>query len=198
MSYARSSLATLVVAVLAAAPAYAQDHAVTVFARGGGFNAVTNLDDAGISDFKKIGYNVGGGVGVQVHKYVTVRADFTFARNEMQTNDVDTGDKLNRFFYDGAVQLQYLTSTGVEPYVFAGGGAVTLHQVGSGAPDKTRGAGTFGLGINYLVPGTGVGLFAEGKGWVYKLQDLSGALSTFDKTQVDVVWTGGLSYRFPF
>lgn len=127
-----------------AAPAAAQG-GVSVFARGGGFNALTDFDEAGTGDFRKVGYTIGGGVGWHPHRYVTLRGDFTFARNEFRLAQVATGPDVNRFFYDAAVQLQYPTRLGLEPYVFAGGGAVTLHEVGGDGDDRTRAAGTFGL-----------------------------------------------------
>ena len=197
MSYARAVLGALVIAAAAGTPLAAQDHAVTIFARGGGYNGLTKLNDAGTADFKKTGYNLGGGVDVQVQKYVSLRGDFTYGRNELRNNSTPTGVKANRYLYDAAVQLQYPTSGGIEPYVFAGGGAVTVHQVGATAPDKTKGAGTFGLGLNYRIPGSQFGIFAEGKSWLYKLDGLSGALAGFNKTQFDLAWSGGLSYRFP-
>lgn len=119
-------------------------------------------------------------------------------RNELRANALDTGDKVNRFFYDAAAQLQYPTAVGLEPYVFAGGGAVTIHEVGTSGQDRTKGTGTFGLGLNYTIPGTGLGRFAEGKGWLYQVSNLNGVLSSFDKTQVEIGWSGGVSYRFPF
>jgi len=176
----------------------AQDRAVHLFAGGGGYNALTNLNDAGSADFKKVGYTAGGGVGVQLHRFVTLRGDFHFARNQFRVNQQETGEDVNRFFYDAAVQLQYPTSSGLEPYVFAGGGAVTIHQIGTSGQDKTKGTGTFGLGLNYTVPASGVGIFIEGKSWLYKPTNLTGALAGVDKLQYEVAWAGGLSYRFPF
>ena len=200
MSFARGVLGALVLALGAGAgqAASAQDHAVRVFARGGGYNALTDLNDAGTSDFKKVGYNVGGGLGVQANRYVTVRGDFSFGRNELRTNQLATGVRTNRFFYDAALQLQYPTASGFEPYLFAGGGAVTVHQVGTSGENKTRAAGTFGLGLSYQIPRTNFGIFAEGKSWLYRFDKLNGALAGFNKTQYEVAWTGGLSYRFPW
>jgi hypothetical protein len=176
-----------------------QDRAVFFSARGGGFNGLSNLDDAGgTADFKKVGYSVGGTVGVQVHRNVAVRGDFTFARNELRNNQIATGSKLNRYFYDAALQLQYPTASGLMPYIFAGGGGVTLDEVNSSTPSKTTGAGTFGLGFNYRIPNSPLALFAEGKSWVYKLKGMGGALTGIDKTQFDVAWTGGASYQLPF
>jgi hypothetical protein len=198
MSYARGVLGALVIALGAGQSAVAQDHAVRVFARGGGYNALTDLNDAGTSDFKKVGYSLGGGVGVQANRYLTLRGDFNFGRNELRTNAVATGVRTNRFFYDAAVQLQYPTASGLEPYLFAGGGAVTVHQVGTSGQNTTKPAGTFGVGLNYQIPRTNFGVFAEGKSWLYQLDNMSGALAGFDKTQYEVAWTGGISYRFPW
>ena len=178
---------------------FAQDRAVFFSARGGGFNGLSSLTDAGpTADFKKVGFSVGGGVGVQLHKYVSVRGDFTFARNELRNDQVATGSKLDRYFYDAALQLQYPTASGIEPYLFAGGGGVTLNEVNSSSPSKTKPAGTFGLGFNYRIPNSPFGLFAEGKSWLYKLDGMGGALTGIDKTLFDVAWTGGASYKLPF
>lgn len=183
--------------MLLTAPLGAQERAITLFARSGGFQALTELNDAGTADFKKVGFNVGAGVGVQLQRFVTIRGDFTVAENELRSSDAFQGEKLRRYFYDAALQLQYPSATGLTPYAFAGVGGVTLDQVGTNAESKTKFASTFGLGVNYELPGTGVGLFIEGKGWVYNLSKLNGMLSSYDKSQVEMGWSGGLSYRIP-
>ncbi len=188
----------LATATVVVRPAAAQEKAVHLSVRGGGFNGLSSLNEGGTADFKKVGYDVGGGVGVDLHRYVALRGDFTFARNELQLNDAATGSDLNRFFYDAAVQLQYPTASGWTPYLFVGGGAVTLHPVGTSDGDKTKGAGTGGIGVSYAIPGSNFGLSVEGKGWVYKLSELNGDLSSFDRTQVDVTWNAGITYRLPF
>jgi opacity protein-like surface antigen len=198
MSLIRGAIGTLALALAVVSPVTAQDRAVVFFARGGGFNGLSDLNDAGTADFKKVGFNVGGGMGVQVHRNVTLRGDLTFARNELRNNEIATGTKLNRYFYDAAVQLQYPTASGLEPYLFAGGGAVTLDPVGNSGDSKTKAAGTFGLGFNYQIPNTQFGLFAEGKSWLYQIDGMSGALAGVDKTQFDIAWTGGVSYKLPF
>jgi hypothetical protein len=187
----------LALSLAAAAPIAAQDRGLIFFARGGGFNGLTSLDDQGVHDFKRVGFNVGGGLGLQFNRYLTLRGDFNFDRNELRTNDIRTGTKLNRYFYDAALQLQYPTTSGFEPYVFAGGGGVTLDQNGLGATE-TKGAGTFGLGLNYRIPGSPFGVFLEGKSWVFKPTGLAGSLAGFDRTQVDLAWSGGLSYKVRF
>ena len=195
MSLTRNIFGALALSLAVAATSQAQGHPVWVSARSGGFNGLANLDAATSTNLKKAGYNVGATVGVELQRYIAVRGDFTFAQNQLRSGGVNTGNHLNRFFYDAAVQLQYPNSSGFEPYLLAGGGAVTLHENGAHVSSKTTGAGTFGLGINYAIPGTGFGVFAEGQGWVYKLNGLDGFLSGYDKTQVDLGWSGGISYR---
>ena len=186
----------LMMGLVLAQPVNAQDKAVGITVRGGGFNALTDLNEAATADFKKTGYNVGGGLNVDLHKYVALRGDFTFARNELRQNEIETGFELNRFFYDAAVQVQYSTET-VKPYLFVGAGAVTLHPVGTTDNDKTKFAGNAGLGISYNIPGTNFGIGIEGKGWLYEFKELPGQLSSFDKTQFETTWSAGLSYRIP-
>ncbi len=186
-------------AVLTTSPAFAQEgegRGVVVFAQGGGFSPLTHLDELGSTDFKT-GYNVGGGVAYQVNRYVAVRGNFTFARAEARyagagtINDI-AGTKFNRFLYDADVQLRYPLKGGAAPYVFVGGGAVTVKQdVTPEQPSFTKGAGKVGVGLSYRIPRSNVGLYVEGAGWLYKW-DRNG----FDKTQFDTTWSGGISYRF--
>jgi len=197
MSWQTRVLGALALALLLTPPVAAQEQAVTIALRGGGFNSLSDVDQAGTSDLKKVGYDLGGGLGVDLTRYLGVRGDFTFARNQLRQNDIKTGRHLNRFFYDGAVQLQYPAASGVRPYVFLGAGAVTLHPVGTSGDNQTKFAGTGGLGMSYALLGSGVGLFVEGKSWLYKLSGLSGGLNGFDRTQFDVTWSAGLSYRLP-
>jgi hypothetical protein len=198
MSWQRGVLGGLVLALMAAQPSVGQQKMVGLSVRGGGFNALTSLNEPGTADFKRVGYNVGGTIGVDLHRYVGLRGDFTFARNELQQNDIETGSELNRFFYDAGLQLQYPTASGWTPYAFVGGGAVTLDPVGTSDDRKTKGAGTVGLGLSYAIPGTDVGLVLEGKGWLYELSELNGPLTAFDRTQFEVTWSAGVSYRIPY
>lgn len=194
MWHRQTLLMALAAGLTLTAPLAAQDRAITLSARSGGFQALTDLNDAGTADFKKVGFNVGAGVGVQVQRFVTLRGDFTFAENELRSSDVNAGDKLRRYFYDAAVQLQYPSASGLTPYAFAGAGGVTFDQPGN-VKNKSKFAGTFGLGVGYELPQTGIGFFLEGKGWVYDLSKLNGSLAGYDKSQMELGWSAGLSYR---
>lgn len=191
-------LGALVVLVALAQPAAAQDRAVSIEVRGGGFNGLADLNEAGTADFGRTGYNVGGSVGVDLSRYFGLSGNFTFARNELEQNGDETGSELARFFYDASVRVRYPVAAGFAPYALLGAGAVTLHPVGTEDGDKTKPAGTVALGVDYTIPGTGLGVLVEGRGWLYELSDLGGFASAYDRTQFDVTWSAGISYRLPF
>ncbi|MGH7447391.1 MAG: outer membrane beta-barrel protein [Longimicrobiales bacterium] len=194
----RGILGALVLTLAVVQPAMAQDRAVHLSVRGGGFNGLTSLNEPGTADFKRVGYNVGGSVGVDLSRYLGLQGNFTFARNELEENDIETGAELARFFYDAAVQVRYPTESGWQPYALVGAGAVTLHPVGSSDGDRTTAAGTAGVGVSYTIPGSSLGLLVEGRGWLYEMSELGGSLAEYDRTQFDVTWSAGLSYRLPF
>src|SRR5258706_13241749 len=163
-------------ALTAGRPLHGQDDrldgpAVVVYGAAGGFNSLAHLDAADTTNFKT-GFNVGGGVAYQFSKYVALRGNFTFARAESQS-DLGTasiaGTKFNRFLYDGDLQFRYPLRGGVAPYVFVGGGAVTVkHDLTPAEPNFTKGAGKFGVGISYQIPRSNVWVYAESTTWGYK------------------------------
>jgi opacity protein-like surface antigen len=202
MPIASRLFAGLTLSLAFATPGASQspDHQVILYGRGGGYSALASLDDPGTAD-TKTGFNAGGGVAVQVHRYVVLRGDFTYARDELRlgatpTSRVDTGEHLNRYYYGAAIQLQYPFRGGFTPYILAGGGAVTIDQ--ENGPSKTKGQGTAGLGFSYTIPHTRWAIFGEGLGYLSKVSRIGGALAGFDKTQFDIAWSGGLSYAIPF
>jgi len=173
-------------------------HVVLAIA-GGGFNTLAHLDDASTTNFKT-GFNVAGSLGYEFNRYVAVRGNFTFARAEVQSDLVAPtigapsiiGTKFNRFLYDGDVQFRYPLAGGAAPYLFVGGGGLTVKQdVTGNQPSFTKGAGKFGIGLSYQIPKSNVGLYAEGTTWVYKWDGFG-----FNRTQFDTTWNGGISYRF--
>ena len=100
MTWQARVLGALGVLVLATAqPVSAQERGVGIAVHGGGFNGLASLNENGRDDFKRIGYNVGGAVTVDLHEYVALRGGFTYARNELQRDEIQTGLELNRFFF---------------------------------------------------------------------------------------------------
>ena len=196
MSVHKWVVAVLVAGAVLTSEAAAQDKAVSFAVRGGVFNGVTDLDEAGTADFTKTGYNAGVGIQLDVTKYFAIRADGNLARNELKVNDVETGQDMSRLFYDAALQFQYPISNGIKPYLFVGAGAVRLHAVGQDLDDKTEFAGTAGLGVSYTVPGTNLALGIEGKSWLYDLPEDEDN-DEFTKTQFEASWNAVISYRIP-
>ncbi len=207
--FTRSSFtAALLFSLIPPAPATAQADADTAptyrsafgarpvlvyFAAGGGNSSLADLNDAGTASFNT-GWSAGGGVGLQVNRFIALRGTFDFARTEGEGAGAGelAGQRLNRYFYGGDVQLRYPTASGFAPYLLLGAGAVTIDGKDDGAFESlTRLAGKGGLGVEYLLRNN-VGLFAQGATYVYEY-DRGG----FEKTQWDLLWTAGLSYRLP-
>jgi opacity protein-like surface antigen len=169
----------------------AQAPAVIVFANGGGYSPLTNLNSSGTASLNT-GWSVGGGAGIQVNRFVAVRAVFDYARNKGDPGSIAfAGQKIPHYFYGGDFQLRYPMQSGFAPYLLAGAAAITID--GRSIPTLgrwTRVAGKAGLGVEYTLP-SGLGLFVQGASYIYKW-DRGG----FNKTQADLLWNGGLSYRF--
>lgn len=208
MFWHRASPALALFGVLALGPsASAQEgrddtSSVTFRLQGGGFSSIRELDDAEMVDFER-GWSLGTGLGYQINNYLALRGNVAFARAEIQDRraiSLDmTGQRFNRVFYDADLQLRYPFASGFSPYLLAGGGAITVDHdrdgdLFDGDPGRdhfTKGAGKVGLGLSYRIPDSGVELYAEGTGWIYKW-DRNG----FDRTQFDTTWDGGIAFRF--
>ena len=195
----RSSIsAALLISLLVPAAVSAQSApvrpSVVLFANGGGSSALTDFDDAGTSSLKT-GWTAGGGIGWQFNPYVAVRGTFDFARAEGEGDaNVFNGEQFNHYFYGGDVQLRYPTVSGFAPYLLLGAGAVTIDNPDNPTFDSfTKFAGKGGIGVEYALPRSNVGFFTQATSFIYKL-DRNG----FDKTQANLLWTAGLSYRLPY
>jgi opacity protein-like surface antigen len=87
-------------------------------------------------------------------------------------NDANTADFKTGFNVGGSLGYDVNRIVGVR-------GTFTFAQ------SDTRGT------LNIEVPNSNVSIFAEGGGWFYKFDHFG-----FDKTQFDLTWSAGLSYRF--
>lgn len=166
--------------------------ALVVFGQGGGNSALTDLNEAKTAKLRT-GWTAGGGIGLQFNQYLAVRGTFDVAESKVEGVGAGTlnSEKLTHYFYGGEVQLRYPTSTGFAPYLLLGAGAVTVDNTQDDTFTRfTKFSGRGGLGIEYLTR-SNVGLFAQGVASTYKLGRFG-----FDKTQADVLWTAGISYRF--
>jgi opacity protein-like surface antigen len=188
-----ATLALLLPAVASAqSPTYNDNRpSLVFFANGGGYSPLTNLNSSGTASLNT-GWSIGGGAGIQLNRFVAVRGTFDYGRDKGDVGSTAfAGERLKHYFYGGDVQLRYPTLSGFAPYLLAGAGAVTVD--GRNIPTLgrfTRFAGKAGLGVEYNLP-SGLGLFVQGTSYIYKF-DRGG----FDKTQADVLWNAGLSYRY--
>ena len=203
MSRISRTVGVMTLAVIVATPALAQNADTTqmsnrvlfLAAGGGGLSSTRDLDNSGTSNFKT-GYNFFGSIGTRLQRYIALRGDVIYGKNELKANGSSTGNDLNKWFYGGALQFQYPMAR-LTPYAFLGGGGITLDQTGEGS-NKTTGAGIVGLGLEFPFSGSGIGIFAQGSGLYYKISDMNGTLAGFDRNQFDITYAAGLSYRIPF
>jgi hypothetical protein len=175
--------------------AQANGRAVVFQAFGGGATHLRNLNATGpVAHFEQ-GWNIGGAIGVQANDYIGLHADFTYTRNVARGTSIFTGAKFNRYFYGAHVEVSYPTESRFAPFAFAGGGAVTVHQVGASATllDFTKPAAMFGAGLRYQFGSAPVELLMEGKSLVYQWDG-----GGFTRTQWDLSYSLGLAYRLGF
>jgi len=195
---ARFGLAALLGAVgVAPLRGQIQLQAAKLFVYGGGYSAVHNAFNlnTGTTDDFKTGFVLGGGVGLQMHKYLEVRATLTGAQSHLRMNGAETGVYLNRYYVGADLKGQYPLSNDVTPYGLAGGGVVILHEKGTTGGNKAQGFGHLGLGVAYSIRDQ-LSFFVQGDGFFYSLSGLSGgALSAYSSAQFDIGWSAGASYR---
>ena len=137
---------------------------------------------------------------------VALRADFTFGRSTANDGRPDgsgvvalDGQEFNRFFYGGDIQWRLPIGDRISPYIFGGGGAVTIDpnfSSGTGSGESfTKGAGKFGVGLEWDLNRSGLALLTQGTAWVY---DMDNATFGFEETQFDLIYSLGLSYTIGF
>ena len=185
---------TLAAAALLAAPAVAQDRSVSVQLLGGGYTHTTNLTTAPDGHFTR-GFNLGGAVGMNLSKYFGIHGDFVFTRNKGLGTVPFAGTEIDRFFYGAHLEFRYPFGN-LAPFIFGGGGAVTVDPrsgTNAGFERFTKVAAMAGVGLAYSIPGSPVDLLAEGKMLNYKW-----TTPGLDKTQWDMTYSVGLAYRFHY
>jgi len=203
--------ATVFAALCVAAPLAAQHHAVILTGFGGGYSALTDLNGIGGPDFRS-GYAIGGSVGFQLSKAVGVHVDVAWTRalarlteqpdlhpSFLVTGDIPgpaasfSGVEFHRYFYGAHVELRHALDAGLAPFLFLGGGFVTVAPADPRAfKTFTRPAAMLGGGLFYAMGESPIEVFVEGKVMTYRW-DAGG----FNRAQGDVTYAVGLSYRIP-
>jgi hypothetical protein len=208
-------LAALFIAAPLAAQTKTTDHALLFGAYGGGYKPIMDL--AGPTAYFAPGTDWGATVGYEFTPNWALHGDFTYTRSRAEGNATFAGMMFDRYFYGAHAELGYAMGT-FTPYLFFGGGAVTIDEVGSDAKltSFTRPAGMFGAGTFWALGGSNLGLFAEFKNLVYNWDrggpvpvswyipitgggayPVESNLHGFDSVQWDFTYTIGVSYRFP-
>ncbi len=182
--------------------AMASSHRIFVFAKGGGFKDLRSFDSRGLADLRT-GYNFGGGVGIELNNWASLRGELDFARDDARGAALaPAGDThFDRYYYGVDAELRAPVESRLTPYLFVGGGAVTIsptnHDLLSPmgtqvyADTFTRAAGRVGVGLEYQPASSRFGLFAQAGGWLYNWNHYG-----YDRVQFDSNWSGGISYRF--
>ncbi len=163
---------------------------VTVAGAFGGLSGAANLDPAGSADWRT-GFATTVDATYWLQRYVGVRASGSWAQDSLRGASLGGRGKFNKFAYDADLILRYPTQNGpntLAPYLVAGAGAVSLHQLGS-STTWTKFAGNVGAGVEYRFGRFGVR--AEGRDFVYKFDRYG-----FDRTQHDIAWQGGVTVSF--
>jgi hypothetical protein len=178
--------------VIAAAPLAAQQREVVFSLYGGGADHLADLQK-GPSSWFMPGYSVGASIGMQVTQAIAVHGDFTFTRNPVEGTGAIAGGDVNRFYYGVHAEWRFPLKP-LSPYLFLGGGAVAIDQLGFDTfSPTTRPAVMYGAGAFLDVQGTPLSVMAEIKGLTYNWN-----MAGFDRNMVDVTYTAGLSYRLKF
>jgi hypothetical protein len=187
----RRPYVTIAALLLAATPLAAQ-RAVVFTLNAGGADHLADLQKSPPSWFMP-GYSVGASVGMQITRTFAVHGDFTFTRNPVHGTGGIAGGDINRFFYGAHAEFSY-PMRDVTPFVFAGGGAVAIDQLGLDTfSPTTKPAVMYGAGVFVKLPRTPFSLMGEIKGLTYNWN-----MAGFDRNMVDVTYTAGLSYSLPF
>lgn len=190
---------TVVVAALAigSAPGWGQVSAVNVFAFGGGYLPLKNVNLPGNADFAT-GFTLGGGVGVLVDSVVEFRATVTGAQTQLRLDGQAAAVYLNRYHIGLELKAQAPLTRAFAPYGLIGGGGVLLHEKGT-SDSKVQGFVHAGVGVAYPIERAGLTLFTQAEAFYYSLSQLpAGALEPYSKAQLDLAWNTGVSYRLPF
>jgi opacity protein-like surface antigen len=208
----------LLAALCGTAPLAAQtptwNHALLLGAYGGGYEPFADL--AGQTAYFASGAGYGGTLGYELSPNWAVHGDFTYTRSQAEGNATFAGMMFDKFFYGVHAELGYPMGKWT-PYLFFGGGAVTIKETGADATltSFTRPAGMFGAGT-FVSMGRHFGLFAEMKNLLYNWDrggpvpvqwyvpttggqnyPVEGQPEGFNSMQWDFTYTVGVSYRIP-
>jgi len=193
----RSCVVAAMLLLAGVARGTAQDHAVNLFAYGGAYSALKDVNAIGTAQFRR-GFTIGGGVGYEIDRNLELRATLTGAQSQLLLDGAPSAVYLNRYYVAADLKAGYPMANGIKPYGLLGAGAVLLHEKGSTGADRTQGFAHLGAGIAYVVGKSGLSVFAQADGVSYSLAEMTSPnFDRFSAIQFDLGATAGVSYRLP-
>lgn len=192
MSHFRWLVSSLLLIFFASQPASAQARALLLFGNGGRVFPLANLSATG--DDLGSGSSYGGGIGLQLGAGTALRASITISRSNLRGTTLELDDPVFRRRYYGA-DLMFGAPTGgsLAPYLFFGGGRISVDPAEPGVDTMSKLAGRLGTGLNYVPDNSFFVLFVEASGWIYQFNSFG-----FDTFQLDMAVMGGLAFAVPF
>ena len=198
MQVIRRAFGISCLAACLAAPLRAQDSRELVLqVNGGAIHGLASIDRNRVYD-TETGLSLSGSLGVKVIDRLVARADVNYAKTPLRFHGAELGSDIDRLFASLIAQIQFPGSSGLNPYVLAGGGAVFLNQHATTDPKKTVAHFLTGLGLGYRIGQTGVSMHAEGRVYLYQPRGLVGGDRDESRFQGDLAFSAGLSYAIPF
>ena len=183
---------SLVLIAITAQPASAQARALLVFGYGGRLFPLTNLSTNG--DDLSSGASYGGGIGLQLGARTALRASVTISRSNLRGTTLELDDPVfSRRYYGADLMFGAPSSGSLAPYLFFGGGRISVDPAEPGIDTMSKLAARLGTGVNYVPDNSFFVLFVEGNGCIYQFNSFG-----FDTFQLDVALVGGLAFAVPF
>lgn len=173
-------------------PASPQARALLIYGHGGRILPLTNLSETG--DDLSGGGVFGGGIGLQLGAATALRASVSVSESNLRGSTLSLSDpSFKRSYYGAELLFGSPTDAGLAPYLFFGGGRMTVDPAEPGTSTLAKLAGRAGTGVNYVPDNSFFVLFAELSGWVYQFDVLG-----FNRIQFEAALLGGLAFAIPF
>lgn len=189
----RNAIISVVLLLVTAPPVSAQQNAISLFAYGGFINSPTDFDFGRTVEYSS-GFRYGGGLGLQLYEHLGIRVDASLTTGEGTdtSGGINETVSLDRRYFGVAAEFPFPMPSGVEPYLYGGGGFVLLDRTGatqtSYSYDLTEFTAIIGGGLRYRFP-SNLNVFVDGTGWLYNR-------AANDTSQFDKSLSVGLGYRF--
>lgn len=192
MSRFRWVLGGLLLLSIASTPLRAQSHALILFAYGGRLVPVTDLSETG--DALSSGTSLGGGIGLQLGERSAVRGSFGIVESDYEGLSHNLSDpRISRTFIAVDLMFGMPTELGLAPYIYFGGGRVSVDPDDPSAERFAKPVGRLGTGVNLVPTNSFIAVFVEFGGSLYEFDRLD-----FEKLQLDLALTGGIALALPF